>query len=251
MGQHLIAWSQSITSTAMAARNAVPDPSVRVSGVDILIPPIFSKLCMAYGQGVNLAQAQFQSPTLRRRYPLDVSPIDIAATPTGPFAPLMDLTSRPIDLDVGEQLEAFLADTAAGANIVRALAWLTDGDFSLPAGPIFTFRTTASATLVAETWTNASLTLSNLLPYGTYAVVGFRAASATLIAARLVFPGPIFARPGVIGTTTASQLDDRRFRFGAFGNLGQFVSIAPPTVDFLATAGDTSEVVHLDLVKVA
>lgn len=250
MAQHLVAYSQSIASTAFAARNAVADQSVRVSGVDILVPPGFARLAAVYAQGPDLAQAQLASPALRRRFPFDVSPLDVGATPTGPLFPWVDMFDRTIALDVGEQLNFLASNVAAGANIQRGLVWLSDGDLSIPGGEIFTFRLTGTTTLVAETWTTTALTLVNQLPYGTYAVVGCRAQSATGIGARLVFPGPIFARPGVICANTVTEMDLQRFRVGRCGNFGQFVSIAPPTIEFLATAGDTAETVHLDLIKV-
>jgi hypothetical protein len=37
---------------------------------------------------------------------------------------------------------------------------------------------------------------------------------------------------------------------GGWGVWGEFAHTAPPTVDFLSVSADTSEVVHLDLIKV-
>jgi hypothetical protein len=68
-----------------------------------------------------------------------------------------------------------------------------------------------------------------------------------LIAARFVFVGGTY-RPGLIGFASSGVQDYDKFRGGNLGIWGEFRHNAPPTVDFLANAGDTAETLELDLV---
>jgi len=160
-----------------------------------------------------------------------------------------DYFDRPVELDVSETIQAKVAEDAAGASRCTVLIWLGDEIEPAPEGRILTVRATASKTLSAYAWTNAALTFTQSLPAGRYAIVGLRAYSANLLAARLVIPG-VWHRPGCVGIASAYAPDVPRFRYGAAGNWGEFEHNLPPTVDFLATAADTSQVVHLDLVQV-
>jgi len=103
---------------------------------------------------------------------------------------------------------------------------------------------------VANAWTNGALTFSQTLPRGTYQIVGMRANSAGLRAARLVVPGYSW-RPGCIGCDADSDLAADRFRHGKAGVWAEFSHDAPPTVDFFSASADTAQVVLLDLIKTA
>ena len=119
----------------------------------------------------------------------------------------------------------------------------------VPAGEIITVKATATETLVANKWTNAQLEFVDELGAGRYAVVGMRAKSDGLIAARLVF-SEIPWRPGVVGIDAFGDLDVPRFRMGKAGIFGEFEHTNPPTVDFLSISADTSETVWLDIIKI-
>jgi hypothetical protein len=109
---------------------------------------------------------------------------------------------------------------------------------------------TTSVTLSAYAWTNAALTFSQTLPMGRYQVVGMRARSTGLIAARLVFVGFSW-RPGCVGHDAVSDIDNDVFRQGRLGVWGEFEHDTPPTVDFLSVSADSNPTVWLDLIKVA
>lgn len=246
----LAAWRQSITSTALIAINAVADPHLTIAGADVRVPIFATKLLAAYAGGVDAAQAQLNSPSLRSFVPFDVAPVDVAALPSSTKA-LAENWDTPYELIVNEPLNALIANAAGGANIANMLVWLGDQAITPITGEILTVRATSATTLVAGAWTNCALTFSNVLPAGKYAVVGMRAESATALAGRLVLPG-FGHRPGCIGNATVGVgATDKMFRYGNLGRWGEFVNTAPPTVDFLATAADVAERVWLDIMQIS
>lgn len=243
----LVGWSESKDSAVLANIAAVADEHVRIVGDDVVIPAL-DMLAGYYFNGVSFTQGQLSSPSLREVLLIDVEPADVLAEPsTRP--PFHDLMEKPLQLDATEALNALVAEDGVGATRLNAFAWLSDGPTSPIVGDMRTLRATGTTTLIAFTWTNCALTLTQTLPAGRYQVVGLRVQSATCIAARLVFPGGIW-RPGVIGFDADGDVDEMRFRNGNAGVFGEFNHDAPPTVDVLAAAGDTAEVVHLDLIKI-
>lgn len=245
----LVGWSKSaINNPGLVQLSAIPDPHIRVVSNDVIVPAL-NQIMGIYAIGTTLTNAQLQSPTLRRTVNIDIAPVEGASVP--PTVPkFINNTKALIHLTTDEALDAFVTDTAAGAEQDTVLVWLTDGNFNLPAGDIFTVKATASTTLVAFSWTNGSLTFTQALPAGRYSVVGMRAASAGLIAARLVFVGYQW-RPGPIGFASQVLQDTQFFRWGYLGTWGDFAHNTPPTVDFFSSSADTSENIFLDLVKIA
>lgn len=244
----LVGYSQSqIGNPGLLGVNALADPHIRVVAKDIIVPAP-NKLIGVYGIGTTLVAAQLQSPTLRRVLNYDVRPVEGATVPPN-VARYIDLSKAQLSLSTDEAIDAFVTDTAAGAEQDTVLIWLGDGTFSVPAGDIFSVKATGATTLVAYAWTNGSLTFTQTLPAGRYAVVGMRAESTGLIAARLVFVGYQW-RPGCIGFATSILQDVLPFRQGDLGTWGEFQHNTPPTVDFLSSSADTAETIILDLVKV-
>jgi hypothetical protein len=243
---HLGAWSESQDSAVLTNIAAIADPQLRVQGDDIIVPTL-SLLGATYFVGANITQAQLVSPSIRRYWPFDVSPVDRNAEPTVP-TPFLDWFDRPLALTAGEAMDALMAEDSAGASRVTAFAWFVDGPAQPVSGDIFTIRASNASTLVAFAWTNGALTLSQALPVGTYDLVGMRAESAGLLAARAVFVGGGW-RPGVIGYDAAGDFDWPRFRRGAIGVWGTFDNLTPPSIDFLSVSADTSQTVWLDLIR--
>ena len=244
----LVAWSAAVDQVALAAIAAVPDPHVRVNGVDIIVPSAIPNLVGVYGNGVNLTRLQLASPSLRRFLNLESSPIDISALPQTPFR-FTDLRADPILLDGEEALDALTAENGAGATRMNALAWLADGPIDVIDGDVRTVRVTATQTLVAFNWTNGALTFDQQLPAGEYMIVGGRMASAGLIGWRCVLPGNPW-RPGGVGVANDGGAEGTIFRVGNFGAWGSFRHNTPPTIDFLSATADSSETGHLDLIKI-
>ena len=249
MAFSLICYSESQdTSGSLTNVAALTDPHIRVIGDDVVVPDDINYLAAAYAVGASLTRASVVSPSIRRRYPHEVTPLDANTNPSSQF--VFQPLSSPIQLDGGEALNFQVAENGAGAVRDSGLVWLSDGPFAPVTGSeVFTIRATGSTTLSAFAWTNCALTFNDTLPAGEYAVVGLQAASAGGIAARLVFTGSPW-RPGVICTTTSTVVGNPLFRYGNMGVFGTFAHNTPPTVDFLSSSADTSETIFLDLVMI-
>ncbi len=249
-----VAWYQSVDPAGVTVQlNAVADQSVRVSGADIYCPPLQSCVALAGGAESTVSPyMRFSSPSQRRKTSTYINPLNTgsaaAVEPASPHA-VADYRFNPIHLVAGEQLNMELNSNPAAAQIQWGVAWLADGPIKKAEGPIFSVRGTAAATLVAGTWSNSAITLTEDLPRGRYQVVGMSAISAGLIAARLVFIGGVF-RPGVLGSDATSDIPAKIFRSGNLGIFGEFEDTDQPSVDFLSVSADTAEEVILDLIQV-
>lgn len=245
-----VAWSQSVDSAGvLTPLAALADQSVRVNGNDIIVPTGLQNLVAAYGLGPSITRGQLVSPSLRRYLNPEIAPLDVNALPTPPIG-IMQLYDNPILLDAEEALDANFAESGAGASRGTVLAWLADSPIEEVTGDIRTVRVTGTTTLVANAWTNGSLTFDQTLPAGTYQCVGARFFSTNGQAFRMVFVNQGW-RPGGIMMQNATQDDPDVFRFGKMGVWGEFKHNTPPTVDFLANGADTAQTGVLDLVKIA
>lgn len=244
----LFAYSENYTAAATADEILpVPDQHLRVEGNNVIIPAGMNNLLGAALISSVGTFFQVNSPSLRRTVLLDIPTICTDTEPLYPF-PWQDMFYNPIPLDEFEPIRAVASVSAAGR--ATALLWIGDGPQAAVTGEIYTVRATSATTLSPYAWTNGALTFSQVLPAGSYQVVGMHATSATLIAARLVFVGGTW-RPGCPGTDLPVDTGVNVFRRGNSGIWGEFRHDQPPTVDFLATGADTAETVWLDIIKVA
>lgn len=227
---------------------AIPDPSMRIEGNNIIVPAQVNALIATWANGVNLDRAQLQSPSLRRILNYEISPIAISASNPSP-TPFIDKRATPIILDPDEALSCVAAESGAGATRQNVFVALAPAAIAPVVGDIRSVRVTASTTLGTFGWTNASLTFDQSLPAGRYQLVGGRFRSAGLLAWRAVFVGGMW-RPGAPGFTTDALVDPLEFRLGNMGVWGEFDHNLPPTIDFFSTSADTSEVGVLDLIKI-
>lgn len=246
---HTCVWSASVDQAALLAIAALADPVLTVSGNNIQVPTATPYLGFVSGIGVNLTRAQLQSPSLRRMFNFEVRPICRSANPLSPM-PYVDFMDHAIPLDPGEQLQAWTAEDGAGATRMSVIANLVDKDITPEATPFFTMRATAAATLAAFAWTNAAITLDQILPVGQYAIIGARAESAGLNAFRFVFQNQT-PRPGGIGNLSESTLHIPNQRGGGWGVWGTFDNWTIPTVDFFSSTADVAETLAIDLVKIS
>ncbi|MEN4013995.1 MAG: hypothetical protein ROW48_18340 [Bellilinea sp.] len=248
MSFHLAAYFESIDSSVLAPINVVADPSLTVSGKNLQVPEYADHLVGLAGLSANLTRLQMQSPSLRRNTNLEFSPVIRGVPPISPFL-FYDLTKNPFSLEAGEQLQAHVAEDAAGAAAVHVVVMLAAGALSPVSGEMMTVRVTVAQTLSVNQWTNGAMVFDQVLPVGRYAVVGANFRSTGLIAFRFLFQG-IPNRPGSVGTRAEGDIPLPINRFGGLGVWGEFHSTTPPTVDFLSTSADTSEVGVLDLIRV-
>jgi len=244
----LVAFIESQAAGTLVNIAGVADPHVRVSGDDVWIPAALPMLAAYYASSAATPTAyRIESPTLRTLTPIDVVNFDTAIEGVSDPA-LVYQGHSPKTIGGTEALNAKV--TMSAVNYSSLLAWLCDGPLAQVTGEIFTVKCTNTTTLTARAWTNGALTFAQTLPAGRYQVVGMRAKSAGLIAARLVFPGYAW-RPGCIGCDAYNDVERPEFRHGRMGVWGEFDHDVPPTVDFLSNSADTSQEVWLDLIKIA
>lgn len=254
---HTAAFIQSIDPAGVfTAITAAADQVLTIVGTDIRVPTLRQLIAAAAGVETAVAsQARLTSPSLRIRSLFRIEPFNgAAAAAVEPASPqvVTDLRGRPVELVAGENLNAELNSNPVAAQTQWVVVWFADRSPEPVSGAIFTVRATAATVLVGNAWTNAALTFVEDLPRGRYQIVGFRALSAGLVAARLVFVGEGAAgwRPGVLGTDLETDLEHPMFRYGQLGVFGEFEDTDPPTVDFLSVSADAAESVHLDLIQV-
>jgi len=249
MAMHMIGYETSASNAALTAITPIPDPTVRVTGNDILVPKGMNNLLMAATM-INSAAAtlrsQVQSPSLRATLNLDITPINNGLV-FGSLARCVRLWDSPLPLVENEPLDAFIQNGAAVMN--RTFIVIGDGAVKPVSGKMYSVRATGAASLATATWVNTALTLSQTLPAGHYQMVGCSAWGANLCAARIFFVGGQW-RPGVLARNAEDNNEWKDFRFGAIGVWGEFDNTVPPTIDCMGIT-DTAQVFELDLIKVS
>lgn len=254
---HLAAFWESIDHAAAEGNiaAALGEQVLFVTGDEIRVPDdVINIVAVAAMLPLNANKATLTAPSLRDFANLDIVPVnglnDGNVEPDSP-AKISWYGDNPIPLETGESLTASCDCNPAAAADQSVLVWLSDGPIVPLAGQaIASIRCTGAITATVGAWTNGAIVLGQSLPVGSYAVVGFRAQGATLIAARLVFRGSGI-RPGVIGTDIEGDDTNGLFRRGKCGVFGEFHSTVQPTVDILCNDADTAQEYILDLVKLS
>lgn len=249
---HTVAFSESQDAGGvLSLMAAVPDPSIRVSGDDLVVPPDVNRIIGALAcVGASATQAQLASPSLRRTQPYDIRPVVLGLVPTG-FRPAYLHEKSPIPLDYNEALNARLASNPGAAEQASIVVFLADGAPTPVDGQIIKALYQVTTAVTAGQWVNASITFPDLLPTGLYRCVGSELTGAGIVAARWYPVGGKW-RPGFPVNQTLGDLQDEKFRNGHLGNWFEFDQTQPPTIDLLASATAVSATYTgtMDLIKI-
>lgn len=208
----------------------------------------FNKPGALWAFGATVTRSQFQAPSLRNVAQLEVQPVMNAMPGAGAAPGGLFVDDHPYQLDDGEELAAYVAHSAAGAERNYAFVRLHD-TVPQPINPntkIYTVRITGTTTLTANAWSNAALTFDQNLPRGKFACVGGRFNSAGALAWRFVVNN-ITNRPGGVAQQSDLALDSPFQRRGKLGVWFEFDYLSPPTIDVFSTSADTSEEGVIDL----
>lgn len=247
---HTLAWFQSVDpANAFQAINAVREEMLFASGVDIRVHPLLPNIIAeaALINDASAARAEIQSPSLRTLANLDIEPIQAAAVFANPGA-ISFHPDNPVPVVPDEALNFFVQSDPAAAVAHYGVAWLADGKVNPVTGRMFSVRFTSAVQQVAGLWVNGNMTLGQVLPAGSYQVVGMRVRSADAVSARLVFVGQV-PRPGVPVATAIGNIDHYFCRSGRLGVFGEFPHTTPPTIDVLGGVAAVQTGI-LDLIKV-
>jgi len=258
MSLHLCAFRKSIDSATLVALDTIIDDILsRPSADRFQVPVDFSSIAWAAALGVNLTRAQIYSPSLEvRRMTLDIIPHERGSIAFSQESSRVWVPKADVVLTPTENFMLYASEDGAGATVVAALLALkAPGPLpAMPAGDVRIVRTTAAATLVANSWTTLTPTFEKDLEPGTYVLVGFIPVSAGLIAARALFVGQAY-RPGVPGfaAAIAAALDHGKEFYDKlmWYAMGTFTHVSPPQFQFLSESADTAETIILYLVKTA
>jgi hypothetical protein len=228
---HVIAFRESRSAAAtLDTVTPVSDPVGTIIR-ETYIVPAYRNIVAVNGGCIECTEMKITAPSIRDEGDFQVTPIETSDTPTVEQK-IIDLRVNPLALEVGEGLSVLASNSAPGAGAtadVYCIVFLSDAAIAPVTGRILTVKATASGTLTAGAWTNLPISFAVDLPVGTYQVVGMRAESAGLIAARLVSPEVPY-RPGVLGRHSATEEELSMFRYGKFGAFLSFAHNRPPTV---------------------
>ncbi len=235
MTYHTVAFAQTQTAATFAGVSAVQDTILNTVNNRIL-PGRNYGLIWTYCLGANLARARLDSPQ-SRSVVLPLFPkIDVAATPsTDPN--FNDTTQNPFLLRGLEEFQPQI-DNGGNAEFEHVVMGLQESFEPVPSGEIWTMRGTSSTSTTANEWTTITITWSDELPAGNWALVGGVVKSTTGIAYRWVIEGQDL-RPGGICTTAAGNRTAEVFYAGRLGVLGRFQAWNPPRVQMLETSAST------------
>src|SRR6266566_4202157 len=256
MTTHLVAWAQSIDTATLAAITNVTDDVLTRSGTLRYFVPGggYNNVRWAIASGPNITRAQIVAPSLgRRRANAEIAPRKRGASTLSLGSPELFIPKRPLVLDVGEELEADVAEDAAGASQLNVLVALgLDPLPPMPDGDIRPVRATGTATLTAFAWTSVSMTLDTSLEAGVYTLVGFVPISSGIIAARARIRGQIYrpGMPGLPGAESAAADFEIAGMQDLMGyNMGTFGSNEFPEFQFFSSTADTSETLYAYVIR--
>lgn len=248
----VIGWNEHTEDAPnMEALTAAADQSVRVVGNQIWTPAL-SRLVFAFARGLDIQQARFESPSLRRVSYLEIDPMENLIVGADKLYPsVMYQGSSPLPMVKDEALEAHARTGVDQATYQTVCMALADGPLTPVTGEIWTVRFTAAPDLVESAWANAEIVFDEALPVGRYQIVGACVWGFICHAFRLVPVGAI-NRPGGPMLYGAQQDTPPWMRKGGIGVWCEFETLTPPSIDVLGNdAGVANIVGHLDLIKVA
>ena len=200
--------------------------------------------------GTNLRDPRVATPSLREIGPNYIRPFSVAS-PLGNDFNAYNIVDNPLPFKANENLDVQASSDDVGSQTMTVLLGLQF--FPRPAprgGERRTIRVSATTTLVANTWTTLNLTWEQTLPPGQYEIVGMQMYSATGYAFRLILPNEYY-RPGGPTNQSIGQKYPADLNMRNLGSWGRFQQTALPSIEMLATAGDTAEVGYMDVIKVA
>lgn len=245
---HTLAYSQSINSAAETDTLPVSD-DIFVIQNNHFLPQQDMVGLWATAFGTNITRARLITPSMRQVTPPEIRPL-IPALIGGSRNKVARWLRNPPVFRAVEEIELATTNSAGVAQQITGLLSLAPSmPAPVPGGPLFVMRGTGTTTVSANKWTTCPITWSDILPNGTYAVIGLSGFSANGQALRLIFIGQNW-RPGALAQTVAGDIEDEIFINGSFGELGRFNTTTLPNVQFLCNAADTAQTVFLYLVKV-
>lgn len=244
---HVAAYRGSVaaggTDTDIAS---VQDNQLTIANNHFVLPKR-ARLAFAAGFGVNLSRLLLNTPKMRTVGLPSLVPINIVATVPSPVN-VIDLTDRNMLLDMVDEIAVQASSSDAGAQTMTCVVGFQFDYKQVPSLPVYRIRATGAITAVSGSWTGGTMTLTQTIPRGNYAIVGLDVVGTNLLAARLSFAGAGW-RPGVIARNAVSSVPHPLFQGTELGVLGEFDSINLPVLEILSGGANASQEIFLDLIQ--
>jgi hypothetical protein len=247
---HTAAYSQSVTnSLTNTTVNALADNVFKIGSQNGFVLQEDMMLLFAEVAPNNATAARLQSPKLAQFGYLQLTPLQTAAKTANGIL-IASWPYRPFTFRNQEEVVAYVDTGGAAAAVETIVVNFSNGVDPIPAGEELTIKFTSTTTATANAWTLLSMTLSQTLPEGRYAMLGSEVQSTNAIFHRWTFWGQ-FYRPGMPSTTAYTNQQYPGARDYRNGLLGMFSNVTLPNCEVLASAGDTSHTGFMHVIKVA
>lgn len=249
MPLHTLAWAASITNNVETDLAPVVDDIVAISNAHFMFQRDKFVQWIIF-MNVDADHAKIVTPSLRQITTPYIRPVEGNLTP-GSRPAVADYRNNPLRLRQLEEIIMQVFQNGAGAAIGAVVAGVSDSTLSpAPAGDTYNLRGTATTAAVANTWTTLAMTWVDVLPMGTYLVIGGEHISATGKAFRLIFEEQS-DRPGGVSMSDTENFTHQMFRNGGLGVWGRFNANRMPTIQVLCNTTDNAHEVYLDIIRIA
>lgn len=246
---HLLAYyTASLASDAsLVALGSVTDQAWTQDSTGYFMPDNL-RLWAAYAGNDAFTRVQVDQPSLRDPFLPSIDPISLTLLPAN-TPPVYKAYEAGIDLRKNEYLRFRGSRGTVAASAAVALAWVGKQRKPIPAGPRRTIQFTSAITVSAGVWSLGTLTFSDTLPDGKFAIVGMSLYGTNVLAARLAFTGGGW-RPGVLAQGAQGEWTPPSFDRDELGYFGSFLNTIQPNLELLGTGAGTSQTGYLDLVQI-
>lgn len=262
MPKHLLAFKRATATTGdFEPMDAVRDAVLAMASDSAFFVPPGARIVAAYvgSDGVDpgppviantLEDARINSPTFRTIGLPAIRPLN-GTYLAGDDPNVMVIVDRPLRYRDVDTISVEITNPASGAPATICLLWLAIDDEPTPPGDTFWLRYTNTAAATAAdalAWTVMPISFDQL-PEGEYIVCGMEHVSDTCLGARLIFPGSPW-RPGTLGQAALTNQNHAVFYDDRLGVYGRFNAFAPPAVEVLCSAADTTFTGYLRVMRV-
>jgi len=227
---------------------AIPDQHKKTEGNFVYIDD-WNKIIGTFGLVGTLGeQVRLSAPSIRRINPYYLTKFEVAVLHAGVFELQAFYPDIALPLEIGEGLE-YEQYVAAITEIMHGFVFLASVAPDPVRGKIYTIRFSCEPARTVGVWSFSEITLIDVLPVGTYDVVGARLQTATGLAFRLVPLGGIH-RPGGICVKDSEDNDQLLQRYGGLGKWMTFTEGYLPGIEMIASADAAKETIYgfLDII---
>lgn len=241
----------SATPGALAAQwvpiAAVPDPHIKTEGNFIYIGSFNKVIGYLALAGTLGEQVRISSPSIRAVNPYYLAPFETAVVPAlDVFRSFWPNIALELEQTEGLECEQYVS---AAVEVISHVIFLSEIPPDPVSGNIHTIRFSCEPVQTASGWEFSEIALIDVLPVGTYDIVGARLVHALGVAFRFVLVG-VPHRPGGIFSADIEVEEPRLQRHGGLGVWASFDSGLVPGIEVLFSADNVKAVLYgfMDLI---